>query len=94
MGIISGFFRYDLNTSDVWLKLLLNTLVYRGAGISSSGWRGVAVGIKTNSLRKVLGGCVGMEWLNGAVDGKYLVIRRFSDRINIGLVSLVGCAFN
>ena len=35
-----------------------------------------------------------MESLNGAVDEKYLRIRRFMERINIGLVSLVGCAFN
>ena len=35
-----------------------------------------------------------MEMLNGAVDEKYLRIRRFMERINIGLVSLVGCAFN
>ena len=35
-----------------------------------------------------------MESLNGAVDEKYLRIRRFMEIINIGLVSLVGCAFN
>ena len=35
-----------------------------------------------------------MESLNGAVDEKYLRIRRFMERINIGLVSLVGCALN
>ena len=35
-----------------------------------------------------------METPNGAVDEKHISIRRFTDRINIGLLSLVGCAFN
>ena len=35
-----------------------------------------------------------MERPNGAVDEKYLRIRRFMERINIGLVSLIGCDFN
>ena len=38
------------------------------------------------------GGYVGLEKLNGAVDEKHLRIRRFVDRINLGLVILVGCA--
>ena len=42
----------------------------------------------------VLWGRVGMKRTNGAVDEKYLGIRRFKDRINIGLVSLIGCYFN
>ena len=40
------------------------------------------------------GGHVCMERLNAAVGLKYLRIRRFMERINIGLVSLVGCTFN
>ena len=42
----------------------------------------------------VLGGRVGMERPNGAVDEKHLGIRRFMERINLGLVSLDCCDFN
>ena len=35
-----------------------------------------------------------MEMLNGAVDERHIGVGSFMERINIGLVSLVGCAFN
>ena len=42
----------------------------------------------------VFGGHFGMERLNGAVDEKQIVIISFTERINIGLMSLVRCDFN
>ena len=54
----------------------------------------MALGTKSNSCHRGFGGRVGMERPNGDVDEKHLGIRRFTERINLGLASLVGCAFN
>ena len=83
-----------LGNSNVWLKTLLKMLVNRVCGVNSIGWRVIAVGAKSNSFRRGFGGCVVKERRNVDVDEKNLRIGRFAESINIGLVSLVGCAFH
>ena len=94
MGISSGVVRYDFRTSDGWLKQLLKMSVYMVGEVNSSGCRGITLGTEVNNCRRSLGGCVGMDGSNGAVDEKNLGILNFSDRINCVLVILVGCAFD
>ena len=74
--------------------MMLKKFVDRGGGVRSLGSRGIIVGTKSNINHRFFGGCVGMERRNGAVDEKKLGIRGFMERINFGLVSLVGCNFN
>ena len=74
--------------------MLLKTLVNRGGGVNSSSCRGMSVGTEANSFHRFFGGHVGMERPNVAFDEKYLRIRGFMERINIGLVILVMCDFN
>ena len=81
-------------TSDSWLETLLKTLVYRGGGVNISGCRGILVGAEANIYCRFFWGCVGMDRPNGAFGEKHIRIRRFLDRINIGLVILFGCDFN
>ena len=52
------------------------------------------MGKKNNSRRRGFGGHVGMERTDGAVNEKYISIGSFMERINIGLMSLVGRVFN
>ena len=54
----------------------------------------MAVGTEANSCCRGFGGRVVMERPNGAVDEKHLGIVGFTERINLGLVSLVGFSFN
>ena len=90
-GISSCVVCYDLTTIDGWLKPSLKTLVYKGGGAKSSGFRGTAVVTKTNSCRSVFG-CV-LVWGGQIVLlMKKLRIRRFTERINFYLMTLVGCA--
>ena len=83
-----------MTTSDGWFKPLLKTLVNRGGRVNSSACRGMELVAEANICCRDFGVCVGMERPNDAVNEKHLGIERFLERINIGLVSLVGCAFN
>ena len=61
-------------TIDGWPKSLLETLVYRGGGVNSSGFRVISAWTRSNSFRRYFWGCVGMERPNDAVDGKHIGI--------------------
>ena len=52
--IISSVLCGALMTSDGWLKLAINTLVYRGGGVYSSGCGDMAVGTETNIWRRFM----------------------------------------
>ena len=52
------------------------------------------MGTEANSCQICLCERVGMEKLNGVVDGKQLGIGFLADIINLVLVSLVGCNFD
>ena len=93
-SIFCGVVRNKLSTSDIWFKTLFNMLVNRGGGVNSLGCRGIVVRTKANSCHRGYGGCVGEERMNGAVDEKLFGIGRSTERIILGLVSLVGCTFN
>ena len=55
-------------TSDGWLKMVLETLVYRGGRINSSDCRGIIVGNEDNSCCMGFWCGVGMDIPDSAVD--------------------------
>ena len=50
-----------LTTSDVWFKLAMETLFYRGGGINISGIRGMIIRTKTNRCNRDLGCDIGIK---------------------------------
>ena len=73
-NIVSSAVYNVLTTSDVWLKLELKMLVYRGEGVSISGYRGMAVGIEANICRRFFWCGVGMERPDSYVDEEHIGI--------------------
>ena len=73
---------------------MLKTLVNMGGGVNRSGFKSMEVGTEANCCCRYFWVHVSMERRNGAVYEKYLRIVSFTEIINLGFVSLVGCGFN
>ena len=93
MPVVGYHQQYCMLWFDEHWWTLLKKFVYRGVRVNSIGCRGMAVGTKANIFHSFLGLCWYGEakWCRWQ---KNIGIGRFTDRINICLVSLVGCDFN